>query len=387
MEISFEAPFCEEDTISKIQYTSCDGSMQIVACTFRGEHWYLLLDRDRSRQRWVRLFNANALHGLVEAYAYVDSDGCMNQKKGIVHRGPKQQIRGSSVLNKLSDEQRIITGVPQRTHNSGLCWYCAMCFVMFFSPQMRHILYSSAPRELQRKMQDILIDKDKSEILRKHLYEKYALGDRPGQDPALDGQNGFAQLCILLARLDIPTIRLFAPDMHELNDGVRDQKKKIVQLRSSPGPDETSLLVVRAFRTKWAPKPRIVYKGRRYRLLAVMIGSEHCGHQIACSAIDIKRCSTWALSDSDATQRGIGPMFWSTPRRSGESNEDFTRRWRQMWSDMVPITLFGSGHNRVCDLNPINRPTHELERNARITNEHPDVPGVVNSDFIYMHTP
>ena len=370
--------------VCRIEYTSCDGRMQIIACDVGGEHWYLIAD-DRRRQRWVRLFRPSALLPLLNSYGYLDSNGCLNRDRGVVHRGPRHRLEGPTMLDRLTSKQRATTGVPQRAHNSGVCWYCAMCFVMLFTTQMRRLLRDRAPPVLKRLLGKTLTDKDTAERLRHHLYHTYALGDKPGQDPALDGQNGFAQLCILLHHLDVPVVRLFAPDMEEITDKVRDQRKRLLEMRREPRAGETSLLVVRAFRTKWTPKARLVWQGRRYKLVGALIGSEHCGHQIGASALDIDDCATWALSDSDATQHGIGPLFWSVRRRKGEATASFRARWQGMWSDMVPATIFGG--NQVCDLNPVNRPTRELERHERITDEAPDTPGVVNTDFIYMHIP
>lgn len=386
METSLQKAIVNPDHICKIQYTTCDGSMSIIACTFHGEQWYLIIDvHNRYRQRWVRLFKPSALSALVKSYGYIDSNGCLNKEMGILHHGDKMNVNDCLFLNRLTRGHRNTRGVPQRAYNSGVCWYCAMCFVMLFSKQMRQLMHRKAPPILQQKMKNVLTDKTCAESLRHELYHTYALGDRPGQDPSLDGQNGFGQLCILLAHLDIPTIRLFAPEMHELNDTIRDQRRKHHTLRSLPRADETSILVVRAFRTKWIPRSRIVHNDRRYKLIAVMIGSEHCGHQIGASAVDLEMCSTWALSDSDATQHGIGPMYWSVRRQRGEGRASFMKRWRAMWESMIPATLFGQ--RQVCDLNPINRSTRELEQYERIVNQHPSTPGVVNTDFIYMHIP
>ena len=385
MERSLKAEIQQPEDVCRIDYTTCDGRFKIIACDLDGENWYLIADLNNPyRQRWVRLFKASGLSTLVKAYGYIDSKGCLNKDTGIIHRGVKIAVPTWSLPYRLSRELRGVQGVPQRSRRSGSCWYCAMCFVMLFSPQMRHLFEKKAP-SLWNIMKDVLTNHDMAEKLRCKLYYEYALGDRPGQDPSKDGQNGFKELCILLARLDIPTVRLFAPGMHQLNDGVRDQQQQTHTLRIKPRANETSLLVVRTFRTKWTPRPRIRHNGRRYKLIAAMIGSEHCGHQIGASAIDIRRCSTWALSDSDATMYDVGPMYWSVPRKKDEPVRTYLRRWRSMWTDMFPATLFAG--EQVCDMNPTNRPTHELQNHGRAIDDDPSTAGVVNTDYIYMHIP
>ena len=173
-------------------------------------------------------------------------------------------------------------------------------------------------------------------------------------------------------------IRLLAPEMHLLREAIVDQRGRSHHLRA-PTKGAPCFLVVRCFRAKWRPKRRIVYEGIRYKLVALMIGSEHCGHQIGASTCesDVYR---WALADSDGAQHGIGPMFWSIGR--DDSPAERKKRWRNMWDTIIPAIRFGNG--QVCDLNPSNRPTHELER-LRQRQTHEADPGVVNTDWIYLH--
>ena len=248
---------------------------------------------------------------------------------------------------------------------------------------MRNFLSSYMPSDLFALLKDALNDANIAEKLRHKLYYTYMVGDRPGQDPELDGQNGFTQFCVLGAKLDIPIIRLFAPKLVRMEDPVRDQNGKSFHLRTTPRTDESSMLAVRAFRTKWPPARRITYDNRRYKLIAMMIGSEHCGHQIATSTCDGRVCR-WALADSDMRQNGIGPMFWSIPQMKGETKREFKMRWRKMWDDIVPVTVFG--RKELCDLNPVNRPSNDLERFAKQI-QHRSEPGVVNTDYIYLHIP
>ena len=73
-----------------------------------------------------------------------------------------------------------------------------------------------------------------AELLRIDLYERYAFGDRPNQDPYLDGQNGFGQFCILCARLDLPLIRYMhvGGSMTPIKGTITDQKNVQLDLRT-----------------------------------------------------------------------------------------------------------------------------------------------------------
>jgi hypothetical protein len=319
----------------------------------------------------------------MKMYAYLDGEGCVNGSNGNYFYDTLKEVSHISTLQDMTPFQLGVTGVPQRVYNSGLCWYCAMCFIMLFSKEMRELIISRSSGKLREFLsKNVLSELKHAEELRHFLYSSIALGDRPGQAPHLDGQNGFAQFCILVAHLKIPMVRFFAPEMIPLTDDIQDQNGKMHKL-IPPTFNVPSFLVVRCFRAKWQPHRRIVYKNIRYRLVAIMIGSEHCGHQIGASTCDSRVCR-WALSDSDGAQHGIGPMFWSITQKKTETRQAFKKRWREMWDTVIPAIHFGSG--QVCDLNPSNRPTHELER-LRQRQSHKAKPGVVNTDWIYLHNP
>lgn len=367
--------------MSEFTYASCDTRMRVRMHKYNGEDWCCVLSADNHPERWFRMHDSRASNALIQKYAYMDAAGCVNKSTGHLKGNRPLVLHTNGTLDKLDDRQRATIGVPQRTPNSGLCWYCAMCFTMLFSSQMRDVIMHYAPESFKRMCANVLVDRAAAEAFRRYLYDTFALGDRPGQNPELDGQNGFSQFCILAARIGLPVVRLFAPSMIELTDPVIDQSGDAWMLRTDARPDEPSLLVVRCFRTKWVPHRRVIHKGRRYKLVALMIGSEHCGHQIGASTCELST-GRWSLSDSDMAQHGIGPMFWKILRRPGESRFAFRRRWRDMWDKIMPVTIFGDGH--MCDLNPTNRPTHELEQHAQRLKQ-PAPPGVVNTDWIYLN--
>lgn len=364
------------------QYSTCRGKMKIKSISYKNEVWHSISDGIQPT-RWVRLFKKNALEKLIKNYAYMDSDKCVNTKKVNWKTKTQEVLKSEKTLDSLDDSHRNIKGVAQRTYNSGLCWYCALCFVMFFSKQMRKFVSDYMTATDNALCTNVLNDAKCAEALRHHLYHVYKMGDRPGQAPELDGQNGFSQFCILAAKLNMPVIRLFAPKMQEITEPVMDQSGKWHNLRNKPKQNESSMLCVRCFRTKWSPSRRIIHNKKRYKLVALLIGSEHCGHQVGVSTCDMRICR-WAHADSDAAQHGIGPIFWRIAQEPNETRAEFKRRWRESWEHMVPVTIFGN--NEYCDLNPVNRPTHELERFAKAVN-HSQTPGVVNTDYIYLHIP
>jgi len=144
-----------------------------------------------------------------------------------------------------------------------------------------------------------------------------------------------------------------------------------------------SLLIVRCFRTRWQPKLRITYKGIRYRLASVLIGSEYCGHQIAASTCDLRVCR-WVCADADACREGIGPVFWNIKRQKNESLTSFIARWWSAWGKMIPVTLFNS--ESFCDFSPHNRSSCTLQSRMKESTTCTNFnAGVVNSDFIYVH--
>ena len=201
--------------VNIVEYQSCGKNMKIIPFRYKQKDWVKVVSPNQP-QRIMRIFKPGAYESIVRLYGYVDSSKCLNTTS-YIKTNTKTNNENNHTLNALSDKQINITGIPQRTYNSGLCWYCAMCFVMFFGKQMRTFLTQYMTHELKYLSENILTDATKSEAFRKHLYEKYSLGDKPGQSPELDGQNGFSQFCILAAKLGIPVIRLFAPKMIEMN--------------------------------------------------------------------------------------------------------------------------------------------------------------------------
>lgn len=397
-----------QHAIQKIEYSeeACGLKLSIKAMSYEGEdNWYMLTD-DRS-ERWVRLYGPNSLQNLVTKFVYLNSHS--TRKKACVHsdrdgliqyRGVRHSVKFSPLLSELPKYQREMTGVRQRSSSSGTCWYAADCWVLQFSPQMRDLIHAKSDPEFHEKVRGILSDQTRAETFRRYLFEKYKLGDRPDQPPHLDGQNGWKQLEILFANLDIPIVRFLAPpvtqnvslaerlmirpegleDAYEITDPVSDQENRPLNIRSRVRDGETSLLVVRCFRTRWRASPQIKHNNRLYKFVGATIGSEYCGHQVGVSVADVDS-SVMGVSDADALYKGIGPLFWRTRRRDTDSDETYAKRWRRNWQKALPATRFGA--SQVCDFNPTNRPSKALE-DQRTDDTHV---GRVNVDYLYIHIP
>jgi hypothetical protein len=240
--------------------------------------------------------------------------------------------------------------------------------------------------KINDKYLNTLIDKclespSASEDLRRHLWFNYDFGDNVDQDPSLDGQNGLSQFCILASKLDIPIYRFFmdSGEIVEICSTVKDQKEKICPLRA-PGASETHLLVVRFYRgnhySMHIPPRRLRHNGVRYKLVSILMGSMHCGHQISAATRDLN-WRRWAITDSDASRFGIGPVHFHNTQKHATNVE-----WWNDWRFMVPVTIFGS--DEMCNLSPQNRPQKELESLQPKFRGADDSLGQLNADFVYI---
>jgi hypothetical protein len=337
--------------------------------------------------RWLRLWGGRqSLLDLLQRYSFQDASGCVysadpaqttlrnaitcarltRARPGAL--GPPQGAPGQGApgvsprvaMACLCDPRERFelevpchapvrnVGVAQLSERSGICWWGAMWFALCFSPECRDTLSahvaaidSSASAALRVALPDMLRDAQASERLRRALFEQLRLGDDPDQPPELDGQNGYAQFSRLCKELQIPLTTLFAPAMKEL--------RAPVTARSGSGTScpRGAFLGVRTYRSTHMPTFELVHGGRTWRLRSAMIGSEFCGHQIALSSC----CRTqrkWAVYDSDAVRRGIGPIAWDMGADAGEA------AWWRALEWIMPIHN-ATDKTRFCDMNPMNR--------------------------------
>ena len=386
-------------TRSATIFTTCGGTTSIRLYIYKGEEWWCIRSPDIP-DRWVSLRTRDGLDALVHTHGYLDNTGCMNSasgRGGVEHEHDRAaRVDSVTALDCLTTKQRRTRGIAQPEKRSGACWFTATMFLVFFPVEIRSML----PQEFVERAKDILDDKDKAAAFRRYLYEKYAFGDPPQQPVELDGQNGFLQFCILSSKLDIPLVRVLAPRPHDdmpdykfltdKTDPVADQRGQPQTIRCTAAADEDSLLVIRAFRTKY--KPPWVYESkdsptgdqvRKYHLFGALIGSEHCQHQVAIvaythSATQNADVNRWAMACSDACANGVNVMYFHIEQKAYETQEAFEKRWQHVMSLILPLTITSS---KVCDFNLKNRPPHELEKYGQCQDS--KTAGSVNIDYFY----
>jgi len=342
--------------------------------------WWIIITPNLP-DRFVNLYSGlKSLERLLKNYGFSDTTGCVHYKKGKLYTVEKVSDIEECTLNVPKSCQNIL-GIPQRVYNSGICWYAATCFAFFYCDQMRNFLTSKMKdTKLVDYCNQCLKSSEISERLREKLWYDYAFGDKIGQNPEWDGQNGLSQFCIIASKLDIPVLRFFVSNekIVKLKDPVYDQKRNLCKIRDKlQHVNEKHILVIRFYKgdhhTKFKPMRRFYYCGRKYKLCSMLLGSMHCGHQIGASCYNLK-WDRWAVSDSDASMFGIGPVHFHTNTTDCKQKE----KWWSHWRHMIPLTIFGS-QKSFCDLSPHNRPTGEFENKSTVS----DV-GDLNLDLIYV---
>ena len=382
MEFSNNLP--KREDINNIVFKTCSNRMTIQLIRYKNEDWWCIKCDDLP-DRFIKKLSSETIFSIIKFFGFLDNDSCMNYSKGLYFTGNPLHIENNETLDYLSKEQRNVIGVPQLNENSGNCWFCALLFIMFFNATLKEFLFRYFPKDLQNISNNILNDPKTASNFKRILYYYYAFGDDPQQDPAFDGQNGFAQFCILCSKFDIPIVCLMpktlyddADDMLEFELDIFDQKDRKCRIRRNAKNGEKSLLVVKIHHTKWLIRRRIIFEKRRYKLAGMLIASEACGHQVGCSTLNMN-ITRFALSDADAISHKVPTLFWHIAIHTGESKKEYKKRWLEQWEKMIPINMF----SEACDLNPAN------SRNSRMIHEHKkainnDEIGVVNSEIFYL---
>ena len=385
----------------KVEFNTCNSkSLFIILCKLN-EHtfdngiatdaWWLI--RTDGSDRYCRLFKGKqSFEAFITKYGHMDEEFCVHKSSGMAYIVDISTVTHYNEPLTINKEHSMIKGVSQRTKFSGICWYASMCFVMFGNKNLKKLIVKYAKKQKDFKMEQYadqaLNDDAISEKLRKHLYNKYKLGDKPGQDEELDGQNGFNEFTILISELKIPMIRYLAPNTEitswSITKGDKPQNVKPISVYKDEDP---VLFAVRCFHTKHRPARILGYKTRLFKLVGAFIGSEECGHQIGMAIND----DDISIADSDARFHGIGPMMWKAEQRKDETKDEYKVRWWNLFQTNIPITVTSRS---MCDLSPVNRKTklvqstqQKIHKGDKYNFAGDNCPGVVNVDYIYISQP
>lgn len=388
--------------IYKVAYDTCAGKMTLrMAAPHRTasprcddgcvrDACWSLGDGARA-QRYVRLLDGRkSLWQLFSQYAMRDGSDCLNAASGRAHWAPLADVlaacRATAARVPRALRAGTVTGVPQRLPNSGICWYAAVCFALFYNRAFRAYWLGRLKEPLRTHARRALRCPKAAEALREALWHRHAVGDPIGQSPHLDGQNGMSQLFVLAACYDVPIKRFFVDDdsvAYQILGPVRNKADVAMELRAAPrSASEPHTIVFRfnrgAHGAGQMPQRRIRHEGRRYKLVAILMGSTSCGHQIATACAD-GSWRRWAVACADMRRKGIGPICWTAPRMADKRAEE--REWWRLFKQNVPTVHRGASN--VCQLTPWN-----------LSDERPCVDGacalpkcqrgLVNCDFVYF---
>lgn len=371
--------------VCKVAFATCRGSLciriyHVLDGTLDGgtaaDAWWCI-EAWPLPTRYVRLWGGKALLRLCTNYGHLDAAGCTNSATGTLYFDrPGRILRRNRALCSVCSTVTSM-GIPQHQATSGNCWYSAMCFAMFLNADIRHLMTSHMPADLGAMASVCLDDPSAARRLKTELWSRYAVGDSPDTPPELEGQNGTRQLCILLSQIGIPAVRVFVDDVgvqHRMRDPIVDMRGST---HAPPASGGRHLLILRFKRGAHSCNPRhqpglTAIRNTtgfpcRYRLFALMIGSEHCGHQVCAATPDMMHM--WSACDSDARRYGIGPISWAVG--------DGPRVWWSMLETMMPVTFFSKG---TCNLSPHNRPVGAAE-GGEVCGR-----GYTNVDFLYVST-
>ena len=129
--------------------------------------------------------------------------------------------------------------------------------------------------------------------------------------------------------------------------------------------------------TRFPALRRITFKGQRYRLTGLYLGSRKCGHQIGMASPD-GNWRHWAVADADLHKDWIGPVHICFT-----GNDWDERSWWKVWKELVHATKYGFDHQDLCQISPHNPEDTALDQ-YKGTARKGSPSGTVSLDFVYM---
>lgn len=339
--------------------------------------------------RYMRMYKGSAsIDNLLSIYTFRDASGCtFSQDSKSTEANALENAQQAGIMLSSSTRQSLRSlrkqrirrifaahlpercgsipclgticsiGVPQRTADSGVCWWGSVLWIIRIPPLMRMLVDAaistctdvSTASELQARLPKVLEHPMEATLLHNRLFELHNIGDAPGISAAEEGQNGYTQMCMIARVLGIKGITLDAPGLEDITDRPLVSKNVSMPPLDRPGDTEPGFLGVRVGRRPWTPQLRMRHAGRDWELCGGFLGSELCGHQTAVA----RACrGTWSHYDSDSCRLGIGAYAFRMNDRD--------------WSHTLENTMCFSNstsQTKTCIFTPTNR--HVLH----VTNE------------------
>lgn len=252
-------------------------------------------------------------------------------------------------------------GVPQRSEESGVCWWGSVLWIMRVPSKMRELFDAAidactfpVASELRRRLPRALDDPTQATALHNRLFELHGIGDKPGILESEEGQNGYTQMCMIARVLGLPGVTLQAPELRDVTDVPLASKYVSMPPLDRIRGAEPGFLGVRVGRAPWTPPLLLEHGGREWQLQGCFLGSEFCGHQTAIA----RACpGSWSHYDSDACRLGIGPYSW----QMSDCGWWETLEHVMAYSNSTAMTKF-------CDFAPSNR--HVLTVTRQLLDAH-----------------
>lgn len=335
--------------------------------------------------RVVRLFGGSeSLRSLLHKYSFNDANGCsfsedpdVNLRRNardnaarvgvdLTHVVLPSTARGvrrmySRRLPPLASAgaaaAALVVGVPQRSPESGICWWSALCFACMRPPAMREAFLelmqaSERGADMVPLWSECLQDVRVAETLRHRVYHELGLGDQPGIAAREEGQNGYTQLSLVASKLGIPMMTLMLVDdkMLPVDIEFADAHGVPVPCARPPKDMEPAILGVRVHRAHYKPPLVRKHAGRTYHLQSCLIGSEWCTHQCSLARGD---GGWWHYMDADAGRLRIGPF-------------SFRLDDERFWEDLMHVLPYSNvtESSRFCDMAPHNRSPMKVHLDA-----------------------
>lgn len=383
--------------LRRVRYTSCpqgdlclhllrdvDARAAFDEYGMRPDSWWTVRCT-KLPDRTMRLFQgSHSMRHLLKRYGFLDGTGCVNHKQAVAEYEPQETPLPPCALDDVPQHLHDASGVPQFHPNSGVCWFGTLCWTSFANAEVREWLCTFMPTPLATAARGSLFSRDAALEFRKKLWFDYGVGDEWGQDPALDGRNGFTEFSVLCAKLGVPLLRFREQGgtMVPLAPELVDRRGGACRTRAPRSKTERHLLALRyqdgAHSTRFPVMRRIEHQNRRYRLLGIYNGARHCGHQngMACPSTSWRHLS-WG--DSDLHKDGIGPIYAAFEgdhyRGQGKS-----AAWWEAMREITHLTKFGYNYSQICNMNAWNLPDQHYDQ-YRAASRH----GSLSLDVLYYY--